>query len=174
MALATPAELREAFALNDEDRDGKLNVRQLLVVLAALGYLLTAKEQRDVSYFVDRLYYGLVTYEEFMSVLRERAHTFKTMNSSRDVIKAGLRAYGALPTIGGPRGALAASGPAAGITDEASLRRLLRSSGDTLTDREFAVALRSLRESGAIVGSTIDVDTFVDAISAEAEKSSSK
>lgn len=173
MALTTPAELRELFALHDADRDGRLNARQFASLLTALGYLLTEREARDIGWQMDRRFYGLVTLEECAQLLRECAPALRTLGAARAGIKAALRTHGALPVIGGAPGAAAAAGPAAAMSDVATLRRLLMARGDALSAREFDAALRVARAApggGVVVGDTVDTDGLVDALIAEAER----
>jgi hypothetical protein len=164
---APAAALPELFAQADVDRDGRLNVRQVHDVLSrGLGLLLTERERRELGYVLDRRYYGLVTLAEFGDVARDAAARFPSVDAACREAKAALRAHGALPVVGGARGATAASGAAAGVTDVPTLTRLLTRTGDRLSAAELTGALR---QAGVAPGDgVIDTDALVDALAAAA------
>jgi Ca2+-binding EF-hand superfamily protein len=135
LTAALQTELSEAFAFFDGDRDGRLNVAELLQVLRACGFALSDAEGRGLAQGVEVRYGGLLSLPQLISVAQGSVCPRVPQLSAAEAVKElrGVRGW-CTPTV--------AEG--SGFTAEAHavMRTVLTQSGDRLTPAEFVQLLR--------------------------------
>lgn len=160
------SEAGEVFAWRDTDRDGKINLRELGDVLAALGIALTTAEATEVRRMADSSFYGILNLDEFHQLLDWIVSRRRPAAETTVKMKRSLSAYCALPSVDPlrNRSESAAKQHQSCITDIATLHTAVTWYGDGLDERTFAKAVQTAKAAGAVVGETVDTGVFVDAI----------
>jgi hypothetical protein len=135
LTASLESELEEAFAFFDGDRDGRVNVAEMLQALGACGYALTADEARGLQQGVQLRYGGLLSVQQFIAVVQGSVSPRVPQLSEEEAVKElrGVRGWCAAPD---------AVGSGASAEAHAVMRTVLTGSGDRLTPAEFVQFLR--------------------------------
>ena len=127
---------KDAFYLLDYDKEGSINIEQVLNNMKKLGYEKSHPEMFDL---VDTLGSGKISYEDFVKNLKE------IMGQKEE--DTGLqRMYDLL-----------LFDPKAQSIDRELLKKIARETGNTLTDYEITYLLNKAGD-----GKTISLDSFID------------
>lgn len=124
-------ELEEAFAFFDGDRDGRINVSELLRVLRACGFALSEAEGAGLAQGCDVRYGGLLSLQQLLAVVQNSVCPRVPQLSEGEAARE-LRAV---------RG-WCAPGAASVAEAHARMRTVLTGSGERLTPAEFVQLLR--------------------------------
>ena len=124
-------ELEEAFAFFDGDRDGRVNVLELLRVLRACGFALSEAEGAGLAQGCDVRYGGLLSFQQLLAVVQNSVCPRVPQLSEGEAARE-LRAV---------RG-WCAPGAASVAEAHARMRAVLTGSGERLSPAEFVQLLR--------------------------------
>eukprot|EP00026_Physarum_polycephalum_P017457 Phypoly_transcript_18690.p1 GENE.Phypoly_transcript_18690~~Phypoly_transcript_18690.p1 ORF type:complete len:173 (+),score=39.00 Phypoly_transcript_18690:120-638(+) len=74
------AEIKEAFAVWDMDKDGRVNTKELASMMRAMGATPSEAEARNIAKLVDKEATGTFTLKDFQDIMSRQAQTLQEAN----------------------------------------------------------------------------------------------
>ncbi|KAK1933510.1 EF hand domain containing protein [Babesia divergens] len=126
-------EIKDAFAIFDTNKTGRIEVKEFKMVLKALGFDPSTDEMYSIMSAVDKEGYGTVSYDEYFKIV-------KTKILERDPMEEILKAFKLFADVN------------AGTISLKDLRRVADELGEVMTDEELKEMIKEAdRDNDGVV-----------------------